>query len=229
MARAQHSAVAAAIESMGIEAIVLEAAEDFPDSVFIEDAVVILGDTAILCPSSRPSRRGEEDLLEPVLARLGLKVMRLERPATVDGGDCIVAGKVLFVGLSTRTNEAACNELRRLCTEYDVIPTVFKADTFLHLKSAATYIGDRTFLVAPDSFPAPPFTGYELVEVPPNEAFAANCVVVGMTALVPSGAPRTSRLLADFGLRVVELDISEFIKGDGSLSCLSVICETEID
>jgi dimethylargininase len=222
-AKAQHAGVATAMAALGIDVIVLDPIDDHPDSVFIEDAVLVVGDKALLCPFSERSRQGEEELVKEALLRLDTPIARFQYPATIDGGDCLKSGSDLFVGVSRRTNEAACRQLQEIQTRYRVIPTNFDAEGVLHLKSAASYLGNRTFLVASEYFSNRPFAGYELMEVPRDEAFASNCVVLGKTVLMPTGAPGTASLLRDSGYQVVQLDISEFIKGDGSMSCLSVI------
>jgi dimethylargininase len=224
LARRQHQAVADAFRGLGLEVEVLPAIEELPDSVFIEDTALVVGELAILCPFSEPRRAGEEERLEPVLRR-SKRVERVEPPATIDGGDCILAGERLLVGLSGRTDERAVERLGELLPELEVIPIDIRASGLLHLKSAASYLGDDTLLIDPTQLDRARLEGlgYRVLETPPGEGFAANCVAVGGTVLLADGFPGTRRLVEARQRDTLALDVSEFRKGDGALTCLSLL------
>lgn len=218
-ARAQHLELRGLLERLGLETVVLPAADELPDSVFVEDPALVRGDRAILLRTATPARRGEAEALAPVLERYK-RVERLEAPACADGGDLLDAGKVLFAGLSERTNRAACEQLQELLPELRVLPVEVRGTGLLHLKSGATYLGRDTLLVAPGRFDSEAFRGYTLLETAPAEDAAANAVVAGGAVILPAGHPRTEVRLRERGFRVETADISEFAKGDGGLSCL---------
>ena len=220
LARAQHRAYRDALTELGLETTVLEADDRFPDCCYIEDPVMVVSDLAIFAPMQAESRRGEDEALRPVLG--GVKTKHdLVAPATLDGGDVVRIGKRLFVGITERTNSHAVEQLRALLGGHTVVPV--DVSGMLHLKSGCSCIGDDCVLLAPDYVDARPFVGMDITEVPREESYATNCLVVGDGVLVSAGYPRTQALLDQHGLRTIPLNMSEFRKGGGSLTCLSVL------
>jgi dimethylargininase len=220
-ARSQHAHYARALQELDVEIIVLDALPDFPDSVFIEDNALVVGDRAFLCRSGAASRVGEEDFLAPHLERYK-RVERFAAAARIDAGDCLQTDRHLFVGQSQRTNRAAVDRLAEALPEVAVISVSMRPNGVLHLKSAASYLGRDRILVAPGEIDPSIFARYEVLRTPAGEAAAANCVRVGDAILVSAKFPHTAAMLREHGLVVVALDISEFQKGDGSLTCLSL-------
>ncbi len=219
LAERQHRQLADVYRSLGAQVHELEPLSS-PDSVFVEDAAIVVDDVALLCRSALRNRRGEAEALAPWLAKYK-GVERFRPPAFIDGGDCIDTGRHLFIGLSSRTNGAAHAQLARLTPRRTVIPVPVERAT-LHLKSVASYLGGQQILIAPGAIDPDLLSGYQVLPAPAGEAQAVNCVPIDGTIVLPTGHPQTNGLLADRGFDVVNVDISEFIKGDGSMTCLTV-------
>jgi dimethylargininase len=218
-AREQHRAYEACLRELGVEVISLAAEPDYPDAVFVEDAAIVLDEIAVMTRLGAASRRGESESLARVLERYRpLHWMR--EPATLDGGDVMLAGKTLFVGVTARSNAAGIGQLAGEVEPfgYHVQPVVVQG--CLHLKSACSYIGDAVLVHRPWVDEAA-FAGVRLLDVP--EEIGANVLLIGETVLVPAAAPRTADLLVGLGRQVRVLDNSEFVKAEGALTCCSLI------
>jgi dimethylargininase len=221
-AREQHRAYEACLRELGVEVISLTAEPDYPDAVFVEDAAIVLDAIAVMTRLGAPSRRGESQTLARALQRYRpLRWMR--EPATLDGGDVMLAGHTLFIGVTARSNAAGIAQLAAEVEPfgYQVRPVVVRG--CLHLKSACTCIGDAV-LVRREWVDETAFAGMRLVDVP--EESGANVLVVGDTVLVSAAAPRTAELLCSLGRQVRLLDNSELSKAEGALTCCSLIFAT---
>ena len=220
LARAQHAAYADALTASGWRIGQVPAAEDCPDSVFIEDAVVICEDLAVLARPGAPARRGEVDGVAGVVRSLGLRTARIREPGTLDGGDVLQAGHTVYVGRGGRTNGAGIGQLRALLAPLGRTVIAVPLGNVLHLKSAVTALPDGTFLLLPQLVPAALFPAVRPV------AEEAGCHVVplgGDQVLIAASAPRTAEVLDDLGFVPVVVDISEFEKLEGCVTCLSVL------
>lgn len=222
LAAEQHRVYCRALESCGARVVKLPAVEGLPDSVFVEDTAIVLDELAILTSPGVESRRPEVRAVEPEVARLR-PVERISTPATIEGGDVLRVGRRLYVGLSPRTNPEGVAALRALSEPhgYEVL-TVALRDC-LHLKSGCTAIDDRTILINSDWIDAGAFPDYEVVGVHADEPWAANTVRVGATLLMGAAFPRTAEMLARRGQDVRAVDVSEFAKAEGGLTCMSLI------
>lgn len=222
----QHSTYRGVLESLGLSVTVLAASNDQPDSVFIEDPVLVCDDRALITrPVPRRGRetREVEDCLEQTH-----ELERIEAPARLEGGDVVHTARETFVGLSRRTNEAGARQLQAFLAPEGraVRPVEIETGRYLHLKSGASYLGDGVILAAPGIVDRSAFGGYEVVRVPEPEWNAANALRIGDTVIVPAGRPRAAATIEEQLPAAVELravDISEFEKGGGALSCLSVL------
>jgi dimethylargininase len=218
LAREQHTAYVAVLRDCGLDVITLPPDEEHPDAVFVQDPVIVIGSQAIVARPAMPSRQGESEALLAIL-RQRKSIAELEPPATLDGGDVLVADARVFVGLSTRTNLAACEQLSRLAgSPVEGIPL---PDGLLHLLSGCTYLGANRMLVVESLVAA--FPGFECFVVPEQEAYAANVLVVGTHAIVPGGHPHTAALVEGWGFTVHTVPLSEFEKRDGGVTCLSLL------
>jgi dimethylargininase len=219
----QHEAYVAGLERNGIEVVRLPADERHPDGCFVEDAAVVLDELAVIGMPGAPSRRGETAAVEAALRAFRGRIERLSLPATLDGGDVLVHGRRVFVGRTTRTNEAGIDALQGALAPfgYEVISVAVSG--CLHLKSAVSAIDGRTLLANRDWFDAIPFSGVELVDVDASEPGAANVLPVGDELWAHPGHPRTFERLARLGLPVVAMDVSEFLKAEAALTCKSLI------
>lgn len=222
---AQHDAYCVALESCGLSLTRLEPDDLHPDSTFIEDTAVLLDGSAVLTRPGAPSRAGEVASVARVLAQVLSEVHKIEEPGTLDGGDVCEAGNHYFIGISERTNEAGAEQLSRflvaLGRSYSFID-IRGINGLLHLKSGIASLGDNRLVVVDALARVREFSAYELVRVPKGEEYAANCVRINDTVLIAKGYTEFAASLATLGYQTIELDMSEFQKLDGGLSCLSL-------
>lgn len=222
LALRQHAAYREALERVGCEVVRIDPADDCPDAVFVEDPVVVVDELGVIARPATDSRRRERSSMEAALKPYR-ELAHITSPATIEGGDVIRAGRTLFVGLGTRTNEEGVSQLRSHVGPlgYEVIPVAVTG--CLHLKTGACSIGSGRILVNADWVDTSAFDGFELVPVSPDEPWSANGVLVGGSMIVPAGAPKTSAKLRGLGLEVHEVGLSEMQKAEGSATCLSVL------
>jgi dimethylargininase len=216
----QWEAYVAALEAEGFTTIEIEPADQFPDSVFIEDTVVMLGQTAVIASPGAESRRGEQDGLAETLAELGLEVQHIRLPGTLDGGDVLKIGKTVYIGRGGRTNAEGIRQFRAIAGELGYTVIAVPVSKALHLKSSVTALPDGTVLGHPSLVDHPElFERY--LEVPEPSGVAV-VVLSSNAVLMAESAPKTAALIADLGYRVVSVDIGEFEKLEGCVTCLSV-------
>ena len=222
-ARAQHRVYEQTLEAAGYRVERLDSDEEMPDAVFVEDLAVVFDEVAILTRPGAGSRRREMPAIAAALAAYR-PLQEIQEPGTVDGGDVLVAGRRVFVGQSTRTNDAAAVQLGRLLGPfgYTVERTEVRG-TCLHLKSAVTSLGDDRLLVNPAWIDRAAFGGFSLIEIAPEEPSAANVLRLADRIVVAKAFPRTADRLAALGLRVELVDASELAKAEGALTCCSLI------
>ena len=220
----QHAEYCAALRGCGLNVTTLEADPDHPDSTFVEDTAVVTQRSAILTRPGARSREGEVTAMRPVLrAILPCAPRRLKAPGTLDGGDICEAGEHFFLGVSHRTNEEGARQLAAYLASMGFTSEVVDVrgiQSILHLKSGVSYIGDNTLVVIEEM--AGMFSGYERIVVAREESYAANCVRVNDRVLVAAGYPRLGLELRERGFDPLELEMSEFQKMDGGLSCFSL-------
>jgi dimethylargininase len=221
-AAAQHRGYREALEACGASVVTLPAADGLPDSVFVEDTAVVLDEVAVLTRPGVDSRRGEVSLIEPEVARLR-GVVRVEPPATLEGGDVLRLGRTLYVGLSPRTNAEGAAALRRLAAPHGYEVVTVEPRGCLHLKTGCSALDEETVLVNPDWVDAAVFRGREVVPVDASEPWAANVLHVVNSICVSAAFPRTAEMLAARGYDVRAVDVSEFAKAEGGLTCMSLL------
>ncbi|MBO0984212.1 dimethylarginine dimethylaminohydrolase [Rathayibacter sp. SD072] len=219
-AEAQWEEYVDALEAAGWETVQAATAAQHPDSVFIEDAVVVFGDHAVLARSGAESRRGESAGAEEAVRALDLTVHRLEAPATLDGGDVLKVGRTVYVGRGGRTNAEGVAALRAILRPLGWSVVAVPLTKALHLKSAVTALPDGTVIgwepvvdeprIFPSFLPIPEEPGAHVV------------VLDDDTLLMAASAPRSAELLRGLGYTVVTVDVSEFEKLEGCVTCLSV-------
>ncbi len=223
-ALAQHRAYREALERCGLTVESLPADEDFPDSTFVEDTAVLARGCAVLTRPGAPSRRGEVASVGAALGAHFEVLHEIAAPGTVDGGDVCETGRRVFIGVSERTNEAGAAALAALLrgAGHDVRRVDIRGSGLLHLKSGLTDLGEGRLLLAPELAGRVEFEGFEEVVVEGSEPYAANGVRINEVLLVAAGFPRVEALLRRLDYRVIPLEMSEFRKMDGGLSCLSL-------
>ena len=224
LARLQHHAYVRMLRELGCDVTELPAEADLPDSVFVEDTAFILPEMAIITRPGADSRKPETDSIIRALTPL-TRMVCVQEPATVDGGDVLVLGKRIFIGLSTRSNQEAVDQLNNSLAEYGYTVTGIKLHDCLHLKSAVSRVDDKTLLINKNWADPSHFEGFDLIEVDPSEPQAANCLPVGAAIIFPSAFPKTAARLEGRGYQVITLDISELAKAEGAVTCCSLIIQ----
>jgi len=226
LALEQHQRYCEALASCGLSLTVLPADPRHPDGCFVEDTALVTARGAIVTRPGAPSRRGEVDVIEAALKGLfGGPIPRVAAPGTVDAGDVCEADGHFIIGLSARTNESGAEELaaRLLDLGYRAdIVDIRASRRLLHLKAGIAFLGDGRMLATTDVSRAPALAAYEIIEVPDEERYAANALRVNETVLVAAGHPKTRAAVEALGFDVIALEMSEFRKLDGGLSCLSL-------
>ena len=222
VARQQHAAYSAALEAAGVAVETLPVSEEYPDSCFMQDPGLVIGNCAVVTRPGAPSRQGEEALVAPLLAER-FPIVRIVAPGTLEGGDVLVLPDHVYVGRSDRTNAEGIAQLRRGLDPLpvDEIPVV----GLLHLLSGVTYLGGNTLLAAQSMADRPEFVGMNVLVVPDEEGYACNALGLGETVIAPEGYPRTLELLTVAGFRVLPVPVGEFTKADGGVTCLSLVWE----
>jgi dimethylargininase len=227
----QHAAYCAALDQCGLSVTRLEPDPNYPDSTFVEDTAILAeclveGSKrfAIITRPGASSRRGEVAKMRGAVADFYSEIFSIQTPGTLDGGDVCQAGKHFFIGLSDRTNEAGAQQLAGLLLTLGYSSSfvdIREVDGLLHLKSGLAYLGDNRLVVTepPSKFVFPDF---ELIRVHSNEVYAANCIRVNDYVLLAAGYPTFAGTLRELGYKTIALEMSEFQKMDGGLSCLSL-------
>ncbi len=221
----QHRRYRDALASCGVEIHALAPDARYPDSTFVEDPAVITAGGAILTRPGAPSRAGEVDGIRDALSAFFRPLASIEAPGTLDGGDVCEAGGHVFIGISRRTNEAGARQLDDWLRRYGLpssLVDIREFSGFLHLKAGVAWLGERRLAVAGALAAHLAFAGYERIVVPSGEEYAANCVLVNGRVLVAAGFPLFEETLREAGFEVIVVEMSEFEKMDGGLSCLSL-------
>ena len=209
-----------ALRTEGWETIEVPPADDCPDAVFVEDTVVVHGDLAVVTRPGADRRRPEIAGTEETLAALGYRIARIEAPGTLDGGDVLRHSRTMWVGLGGRTNEAGAEQLAALLAPLGVQVVGVPVSRVLHLKSGVTALPDGT-VIGFEPLVDDPAVWPSFLAVP--EAEGSHVVLLdGGTVLMSTSAPATRALLEARGLRVVAVDMTEFEKLEGCVTCLSV-------
>jgi dimethylargininase len=224
---AQHAAYERALTQLGCRIERVDAAPEHPDSVFIEDTAVVVDDVAVITRPGAESRRREVDAVERALEK-HRPLVRIVAPGTLDGGDVIVAGRRVFVGLTSRTNEEGVAQLRAALAPFGYRADAVTVTGCLHLKTAATALDDDTILINPDWADPAAFEPLRTVRVDPAEPMAANVVRVGDALLYADSYPRTQSLLAAAGFRPLVVDASELAKAEGAVTCCSLVLRADV-
>jgi len=238
LALKQHDAYCAALVQCGLTVTRLDPDSNHPDSTFVEDTAIVTNHCAVLTRPGAASRAGEAESMRRAVAEFFPNLYSINAPGTVDGGDVCEAGSHFFVGLSERTNDAGAQQLSEFLRSFGYtcsLVDIRNESSLLHLKSGIAYLGDNHHpmqaaragtpdrLVVTEAFAGrAEFAGYDQVVVNPAEAYAANCVRVNEQVLVAAGYAAFEEKLRELGYKTIALEMSEFQKMDGGLSCLSL-------
>jgi dimethylargininase len=221
---AQHGAYEELLTELGAKVVKLPPEPDMPDAVFVEDVAIVLDEVAVMMCPGAISRRLEIESVARTVEQYR-PVERVTSPGTIDGGDVLRVERVLYVGLSERTNAEAIAQLSRIVGDYGYGVTAVPVTSCLHLKSACSYVGDGTVLLNPEWLAADAFAEFDLIEVPETELRGANTFFVGQTIVMASSFPETLERLQQRGRQVRTVDLSELQKAEAGGSCMSIVFE----
>lgn len=218
-ARRQHAEYCSILSELGLDVIKLPRDDEHPDSCFVEDNAVVCGGKALICRMAKESRRGEEVAVEEFLSQY-MPIKKVEPPATLEGGDVIHLHNRLISGLTERTNTLGVAQMEAwLGVRIETI----RDPTIAHLKSYITYLGKGTMIMTKKYSNHPILDHFEKLIVPEKEWYAANTLTIGDVVLMPQGYPRSVRMVKEAGFEVISLNVSEFTKCEGALTCLSIL------
>ena len=220
----QHDSYVHALEQCDLEVLGLPANEGYPDSTFMEDVALLTDNCAIVTRPGAPSRRDEVVGMANILSPLFKDIETIVAPGTVEAGDIMMVGSHFFIGLSQRTNIAGAEQMISILERFGKSGTTIKLEKVLHLKTGLAYLEHNNLVACGEFVQHPAFQKFNIIEIDESESYVANCIWVNDKVLIPSGYPKARRSILDAGYEIIELDVSEFKKLDGGLSCLSLRC-----
>jgi len=224
LALKQHAHYVEALKACGVDVLVLEALEDYPDSCFVEDVSVCTASCAIITNPGADSRNGEIEHITSAIEQFygPDQIERICFPGTLDGGDVMMVGKHFYIGLSARTNEAGCTQFIQALEKHGMTGEIVPLNQVLHLKTGLAYLENNNLLVGGEFVTSPVFESFNKVVVPSVESYACNCIWMNGTVIVPKGYPMIEAAIEALGYKTLIVDTSEYRKLDGGLSCLSL-------
>jgi dimethylargininase len=225
-ARAQHRQYEQALTDLGCRVERLPAEPDLPDAVFVEDVAIVLDELALIARPGAPSRRPEVPSVAKALSRYR-SLATIEAPGTLDGGDVLRVGRTLYVGLSERSNQAAIEQMSALLSPLGYSVRGVVVTGCLHFKSAVTQVAPETLLINREWIDAGVFGRQTLIDVDPDEPYAANALLIGDAVIYAAAYPRTLARLQAHKIDVLTVDVSELAKAEGAVTCCSLILETQ--
>lgn len=219
----QHAAYIDALRAAGLDVKILPPDPAHPDGCFVEDMAVVTPEMAVIANSGAASRRGEKDAIAACLKPFR-RLLFIESPGTLDGGDILRVERKFYVGVSERTNEEGAAQFDRIVSEFGYSTVLVPLGAMLHLKSGVAYIGQNRIIAVPELAAGKLFSSFEIIETAPGEEYAANCLRVDeSTLIIARGHPSLRGSLGRLGYTIAELGMSEFRKMDGGLTCLSLL------
>ena len=220
----QHDTYIEALKSCGVNVTVLPADERYPDSCFVEDPAVITRKCAIITNPGAPSRNGEKDEIIGAIREFFPedKIEYIQAPGTLEGGDVMMVGDHFYVGRSARTNAEGIRQFIAILEKHGLSGSEVTLEEVLHLKTGVNYLENNNMLVSGEFVTKAEFAKFNSIQIPEEEAYAANCIWVNDTVIVPEGYPAVEAAVRSLGYRVILVDTSEYRKLDGGLSCLSL-------
>ncbi len=218
----QHAEYARALKECGLEVLVLEADERYPDSTFIEDVALLTKNCAIITNPGAPSRRGETIAIKKIISDFYSNVEMVQLPGTVEAGDIMMVGSHFYIGLSQRTNTAGAHQIIAILEKYGFTGSMIRLKQALHLKTGLAYLEHNNLIACGEFVELPEFKQFNILEIDEEEKYAANCIWVNDRVLIPKGFPKACNTIKNAGYKIIDVDVSEFQKIDGGLSCLSL-------
>ena len=216
----QHSKYCDALKGCGLELIVLEADEKYPDGCFVEDTAIVTSEVAIITRPGASSRMGEEAEISGILSEFR-KIETIKLPGTLDGGDVLRVGNHFFIGISGRTNWDGARQLSAILAKYNYTASETEVGQGLHLKSGIAYLGKGNFISA-EGF-SKIAGSFRIIIIDQDESYSANCLHANDFLMIPDGFPKSKKKIVELGYNIIELEMSEFRKMDGGVTCLSLL------
>lgn len=218
----QHTEYIKALEKCGVDVLVLPPEENFPDSTFVEDVALLTSQCAIITNPGAPTRKGETSGIKTVLRGIFENIEEISDPGTLEAGDILMVGSHFYIGLSERTNRNGAEQAISILEKYGLTGSMIKLEKVLHLKTGLAYLENNNLVVCGEFISKPEFQQYNLLVIPEDESYAANCIWMNGKVILPKGYLKTRSIIQSFGYEILEVDVSEFQKLDGGLSCLSL-------
>ena len=220
----QHEHYIECLKQCGVQVEVLPPLEEYPDSVFVEDPAVVTKSCAIITNPGAASRNGEKNEILSAIQKFYPedKIHFITGEGSLEGGDVMMVGDHFYVGRSARTNEEGIRQFAAILAQYGMTCSEVALEEVLHLKTGVNYLENNNMLVSGEFVTKPDFEQYNRVEIPEEEAYAANCIWMNGNVIVPEGYPGVAKLVEEAGYHVILCDTSEFRKLDGGLSCMSL-------
>ncbi len=217
----QHRQYVQALIQCGLEVTVLDADESFPDSCFVEDTAVIIPEAAIIANPGAPSRRGEVLTMQQIL-QPHRTLHFIQPPGTLEGGDVLQVNRHFYIGITARTNKEGGLQLSAFLQQYGYSSTLIPVTNSLHLKTEVNYLGNNYLLASAGMAALEAFRACNVIVVEEKDLYAANCLMINGHLIMPAGFGRVKAALLQAGFHPLELEMSEFEKMDGGLTCLSL-------
>jgi dimethylargininase len=222
----QHRGYEECLARLGVRLTRLPAEPNLPDSVFVEDAAIVLDELAVITRPGATSRRAETESVADALSDFR-PLKFIQPPATIEGGDVMRVGRTLYAGLSGRTNREGVSQLRKIVEPHNYRVETIETAGCLHLKTGCAYLGRQTILANRNWINVQSLSGFDLIDVPDDEPCAANILTIGDTVMTPVGFPKTRELIEERGFKTLMIDINELQKAEAGLTCLSIIFESD--
>jgi len=218
----QHKKYIKALDECGLEVIVLEESEQYPDSTFIEDVALLTRNLAIITKPGVKSRRGETTKIKKILRDFYTNIEEVREPGTIEGGDIMMVGSHFYIGLSERTNESGAKQVIKYLEKYGMSGSVIRLEKMFHLKTGVAYLEHNNLVASGELLTKEEFQKFNILKIEEDERYAANCIWINDRVLIPKGYPKARETIEGAGYMIKEVDVSEFRKLDGGLSCLSL-------
>ncbi len=222
LALKQHQNYIDALTKCGLQVTVLSHDEEFPDSTFVEDTALLTPKCAIVTNPRASSRKGEIIDIKKVLSKFYSIIEEIKSPGTVEAGDIMMVGDHFYIGLSDRTNEDGAAQMITILNKYGYSGSAILLNEVLHLKTGVAYLENNNLVACGEFLKEEDFNSFNIIEIDQNESYAANCIWVNDKVLIPTGYPKSKVKIVSAGYDVIEVDMTEFRKLDGGLSCLSL-------
>jgi dimethylargininase len=222
LASEQHSRYIMTLQHLGLDVKVLPGKDMFPDSTFIEDIALCTPECAVIANPGALSRQKETVGITQILKEFYKCIEEISSPGTLEAGDVMMVGNHYYIGISNRTNNEGAVQLIQILKKHGMSGSTVPLPKMLHLKSGVSYLENNNMLVSGELVHYKEFNGFNLIHIDDDESYAANSLWVNGTVIVPDGFPNTRKKIGKAGYKTISLDVSEFQKVDGGLSCLSL-------